>query len=526
MPKQEGKYPALLTRLPYGKSESYCNEPAKARFWAARGYAYVVQDVRGKFKSEGAFEPFVNEVNDGYDSIDWISKQSWCNGRIGMSGISYFGYTTWAAAVSGHPALLCAAPGLTATDLYGVKMYKGGALCLQTMGEWLIAEDNRKEQNYLLLDFWHLPLISLGEAAGLKDTYFKKCIEHPRRDDYWAKIDLNDSHEKIKIPILHWGGWYDVFLKGTIDDWMEMCAHGEGRAKGNQWLVIGPDDHEAPLASDRIGQLRIGGIRADKFTETMVGFFDHWLKGADNGFEKSSRVKIFTIGDNVWRDEATWPLKRMRPTEYYLHSGGKANSLMGDGALSTEAPKSEPYDTFIYDPADPVRQSLEEDLWSLAETMMDGDCTERRPDVLVYTSDVFKTEMEVTGPISLRLFASSTSDTTDFMAKLLDVFPDGYVHMIQEGILRIESAQLGGSGKSRLKDERSEFNIDLTATSFVIKAGHRMRLEICSSDFNRYDRNLNMPGEYGRQTGCNKAKQTVYHDSYRPSRIVIPVIPR
>ena len=527
MPKQEGKYPALLTRLPYGKSEWYCAEPVKARFWAARGYAYVVQDVRGKHKSEGSWEPFVNEANDGYDSIDWISNQPWCNGRVGISGVSYFGYTSLAAAVSGHPALVCAAPGMTAADIYGVWMYKGGAFCLQTMGSWLIGEEHRKEQNDLLIDYWHLPLLSLGKAAGLRDSHFRKCIEHPRRDAYWARIDLNSCYEKIRIPMLHMGGWYDVFLKGTIDDWTELCAHGDNEARSNQWLVIGPDDHEtSPLATGRIGRLRIGEEPVDQATEMMTRFFDYWLKGVDNGFEKSGRVKIFVIGDNVWRDETAWPLGTMRPTGYYLHSGGKANSLVGDGSLSTEAPTSEPSDTYLYDPADPVRQSLDEDLWYLAKTLKDRGKTERRSDVLVYTSDMLASDLEVTGPISLRLFASSTSDETDFAAKLVDVFQDGYVHMIQEGILRVGSAQSSGSRKGRSSNNMLELNIDLTATSYVIKVGHRMRLELCSSDFNRYDRNLNMPGEYGRQTGYNKAQQTVYHDSDRPSRIVVPVVPR
>ena len=527
MPKQEGRYPVILTRLPYGKSESYCAEPVKGRFWASREYAYVVQDVRGKHKSEGVWEPFVNEVNDGFDSIDWISNQPWCNGRIGISGISYFGYTSLAAAVSGHPALVCAAPRMTAADIYGVWMYKGGAFCMQTMGSWLIGEEDRKEQNDLLIDYWHLPLLSLGEAAGLKDSHFRKCIEHPRRDAYWARIDLNSCYEKIRIPMLHMGGWYDVFLKGTINDWTELCVRADDKGRRNQWLVIGPDDHEtSPLITGRIGRVRIGKNPADHATEMMARFFDHWLKGVDNGFEKSSRVRIFVIGDNVWRSETAWPLERMRPTDYYLHSRGKANSLMGDGSLSTEAPTSESSDTYLYDPSDPVRQSLGEDLWYLAKTLKDRSHTERRSDVLVYSSDVLTCDMEVTGPLSLRLFVSSTSSETDFVAKLVDVFPDGYGHMIQEGILRLGSAQSEGLGKERLSDEVLEINIDLTSTSYVIRAGHRMRLEICSSDFDRYDRNLNMPGEYGQQTSCNKAQQTVYHDSSRPSRIVIPVIPR
>jgi putative CocE/NonD family hydrolase len=527
LPKDNGRYPVILTRLPYGKREWGCSEPVKGRFWARKGYAYVAQDVRGKFKSEGTWNPFVNEVDDGYDTVDWISKQPWCNGRIGMSGFSYMGYTSLAAAVSAHPSLVCVAPGMTATDIYGVWMYKGGAFCLRTMGSWFIGEDDRREQNDLLLDYWHLPLISLGEAAGLKDTHFRKCIEHPHRDSHWDRINLNDRRQRIAIPMLHMGGWCDVFLKGTLDDWTQICAQGKGAAEGNQWLVIGPDDHgSTQMSSGSIGRLEIGKSRVDQSVESMTGFFDYWLKGADNGFEKTKRVKIFVVGDNVWRDEVGWPAERMRPTKYYLHSGGKANSLNGDGMLSTEPPVSEPSDTFLYDPSDPVRQSLDENPWYLAQFMKDRSQTERRLDVLVYTSAGLLSDLELTGPIWLRLHASSTSEETDFMAKLVDVFPDGYVHMIQEGVLRTGSIPSDAAGRRRVSGTTLELDIDLAATSYVIKAGHKARVEISSSDFNRYDRNQNTSGSYGREVRCEKAMQTLYHDSEHPSSIVLPIVLR
>ena len=527
LPKQCGKYPAILTRLPYGKREWGGSEPVQGKFWARKGYAYIAQDVRGKYKSEGRWEPFVSEADDGYDTIDWISKQPWCNGKIGLSGSSYLGYASLAATVSGHPNIVCVAPGWTAMDIYGVWMYKGGAFCLQTMGSWLIGEEHRKEQNDLLLDYWHLPLTSLGKAAGLKDAHFRQCLEHPQRDAYWARINLNESYDKITIPMLHMGGWYDIFLKGTLDDWAGMCGHGSGAAKGNQWLVIGPDDHGSTQSSTgRIGRLVIGKCRVDQTVEMTVGFFDHWLKGIDNGFEKSDRVKIFVVGDNVWRNETRWPLERMTPIDYYIHSGGKANSLTGDGTLSTEPPVSEPPDTYLYDPADPVRQSLDETLWYLARSMKDRSQIEGRSDVLVYTSSELPSDMEITGPISVRLFASSTSEETDFMAKLVDVFPDGYAHMIQEGALRANPMQSDTAGYQRLSGRKFELNIDLTATSHVIKIGHRIRLEVTSSDFNRYARSLNVSDSHGRDVNCIKATQTVYHDSERPSRVILPLIPR
>jgi len=527
LPKDDGNHPAILSRRPYGKREWGGSEPVKGRFWARKGYAYVAQDVRGKFNSEGVWDPFINEVDDGYDTVDWISKQPWCNGRIGMSGFSYMGYTSLAAAVTAHPNLVCVAPGMIAMDIYGVAAYKGGALCLSTMGSWFIGEEGKREQNDLLLDYWHLPLISLGEAAGLRDSHFRRCIEHPHRDSYWTRVNLNDRCERITIPMLHMGGWYDIFLKGTLDSWRDVCAQGTGAAEGNQWLVVGPDDHgSTQMSTGRIGRLEIGKSRVDQSVESMTGFFDYWLKGADNGFEKTKRVKIFVLGDNVWRDEAGWPPDRMRPTKYYLHSGGKANSLSGDGILSTEPPKLEPSDKYLYNPSDPVRQSLDENPWYLAQFMKDRSQTEHRLDVLVYTSAELLNDLEVTGPISLRLFASSTSDVTDFMAKLVDVFPDGYAHMIQEGVLRTGSIPSDEAGSRRVSGTTLELDIDLAATSYVVKAGHKARVEISSSDFNRYDRNQNVSGSYGREVRCDKAAQTVFHDSEHPSSIVLPIVPK
>jgi hypothetical protein len=237
-------------------------------------------------------------------------------------------------------------------------------------------------------------------------------------------------------------------------------------------------------------------------------------------------VKIFVVGDNAWRDETGWPPEKMRPVNYYLHSGGKANSLSGDGVLSTEPPASEPSDTYLYDPADPVRQSLDETAWYLAQFMKDRSQTERRSDVLVYTSTGLQSDLELTGPISLRLYASSTSDVTDFMVKLVDVFPDGYAHMIQEGVLRTGSMPSDAAGYRRVAETTLELDIDLAATSYVVKAGHKARVEISSSDFNRYDRNPNVSGAYGREVRYDKATQTVYHDSERPSSIVLPIVPK
>jgi len=298
-PKVEGarthKFPVILIRLPYGKDEYYCQMPAIGKYWAKKGYVCVVQDVRGKWSSDGEWEPFVNEANDGYDTLDWIAKQPWCDGNVGMTGESYFGYTQWAVAPLNHPNLKCVVPGTTATDIYGVWIYNNNAFCIQTLGEWVYSMNAKKYTNYLRLNPLHLPLITVDDEAGVTCDYYKDWIRHPSRDSYWDRINVNKKYDQIKIPILHLGGWYDVFLKAAIDDWLGVKENSESAdARKNQWLMIGPIDHEWTTEyTHKIGKMDIGekGLEYD----ILQQFFDYWLKGVDNGFSKTPRVKIFVI---------------------------------------------------------------------------------------------------------------------------------------------------------------------------------------------------------------------------------------
>jgi putative CocE/NonD family hydrolase len=526
-PDVNGRFPIILIRLPYGKNEPYCVMPAYGKYFARKGYACVVQDVRGKYASQGKFEPFINEAADGYDTLDWIASQPWCDGNIGMTGESYYGYTQWAVACLNHPNLKCIAPGVMTTDLSGQARYNSGAFSLQTAGTWAYEMNARKVNNPLRLDYWHLPLISMDDDAGVRCDYYKDWIRHPSRDAYWEPINVCQKYNQVKIPVYHWGGWYDVYISGTINGWHGVKENSDStEARKNQWLLIAPTDHElTPAETHRIGRIDVG---KEAWTyDRLQRFFDYWLKGADNGFDRTPRVEIFTIGDNKWRYEEEWPPARVKYTRYYFHSGGGANTLHGDGLLNTREPGDESTDSYVYDPNNPIKISLgHKELWSLAQTLKDRASVEQRADVLVYTTPNLEKELEITGPITVTLFAASSARDTDFTAALVDVFPDGYIHMIQEGIVRARYRNSDSEASLIEPDKIYEYTIDLWATSYVVKREHRIRVEISSSNFNRWDRNPNTGNEFGMDAETIKATQTIYHDSHHPSYITLPIIPR
>jgi len=520
-PNAAGKFAVILIRLPYGKDEPYCFMPVHGRYWARKGYACVIQDVRGKYASEGTFEPQINEVNDGYDTLDWVARQPWCDGNIGMTGESYFGYTQLAAATMNHPNLKCIAPGVTSVGRHSA----GNALCLQLSGGWAYEMSGTSTTNPVTLDYWHLPLITMDENAGIKSEHFKSLILRPP-DGYWNETNLQRKLNQIKIPAYHWSGWYDVILHGAITTWLGIKEKSDSlEARGNQWLVIAPVDHElSPTTTHRIGKIDIG---AEAWSyDRIQRFFDYWLKGIDNGFGKTPRVEIFTIGDNKWRYENEWPLARTKFTRYYFHSNGAANTAKGDGVLDISEPGDEPMDRYVYDPNNPVTIALEQDYWYLAETLKDRAYVERREDVLVYSTSKLEKDMEITGPITVTLFAASSARDTDFTATLVDVFPDGYAHMIQEGIVRARYRNSGSEAALLEPGKAYEYKIDLCATSYVVKQGHKIMVEISSSNFNMWDRNPNTGNEYGLDAETIKANQTIYHDREHPSYITLPIIPR
>lgn len=527
-PRDKGPFPVVVTRMPYGINEMYCFMPAIGRFWARKGYAFVAQDTRGRFDSEGEWDPFVHEIEDGYDTLEWISAQPWCDGNIGATGESYYGYTTWAAALSGHPNLKCIAPSTTAMDIYGTWIYNDGAFCLQTMGTWAIQMNAKGYQNPYRLDYWHLPLTEMADAAEIPCHYYQDWLQHPVRDEYWARINLHHRYADICIPALHLGGWYDTFLSATIDDWRGVRENSrDPLARKNQWLVISPIDHEGtPDSTGRVGRVAVGQSSAWSRWADSERFFDYWLKRVENGFGESPRVKLFLIGENRWVEHDDWPPQRTEFRPYYFRSEGITAGSAPGGWLDTSPPGLEPPDTYVYDPENPISISVRTDMWHFAEELKDRARLARRKDVLAFTSDPLTIDLEVTGPISVTLYAASSAPDTDFTAALVDVFSDGYCHLIQEGIVRARYRQPERQPTLIEPGEVYEYSIDLWGTSYLVRAGHSLRVEISSSNFNRFDRNLNTGGPVGRETEPRRAHQTIYHDRERPSHILLPVVSR
>ena len=367
--------------------------------------------------------------------------------------------------------------------------------------------------------------------GGLADYYYD-WLAHPEFDDYWKNLCIEDNHPRLGVPACNIGGWYDIFLGGTIRNFLGMRANGgSDDARRGQKLLIGPWQHGSRGGSV-VGD-HYFGLAADAMAADLDGvhfrWFDYWLKGINNGVLDEPPVRVFVMGDNVWRDEQEWPLARAQNTGYYLHSQGKANSSHGDGSLSPEPPGQEPPDVYLYNPADPVPTrggGLCCNPYFAANGAFDQQEIEARPDVLVYSTPPLERDLEVTGPVTVTLWAATSQTDTDFTAKLVDVCEDGCARNLTDGIIRARYRN-SSSQPSFLEPGRAyEFTIDLWATSNVFQKGHSIRVEISSSNFPRFDRNTNTGNVISGDAEFKPALQTVMHDAQHPSRITLPVVPR
>ena len=552
-PDGPGPFPTILQRTPYDKSSPLAAQmldPIKA---AKAGFALVIQDTRGRYTSGGRFYCFADDINDGYDSIEWAAVQPWSNGKVGMCGASYVGATQWLAAIARPPHLAAIAPNVTASNYHNGWTYQGGAFDLGFNISWTLNQltlanfsahaaamdlpAGRRGELLQAVDemdaaFRHRPLQDFPHLQdGLAD-YFYDWLAHPSFDDYWKRLCIEDQHSQVAAPALNIGGWYDIFLGGTIRNYLGMRqSGGTEAARQGQRLLIGPWPHSSRGGS-MAGQ-HYFGIAADAaalgLDEIHLRWFAHWLNGENTGLEDEPPVKLFVMGDNVWRDEQEWPLARARETRYYLHSGGGANTRRGDGALSPEAPGDEPPDAFLYNPANPAPTqggALCCNPYFAASGAFDQGEIEDRPDVLVYSTPPLARDTEVTGPISVTLWAASSAPDTDFTAKLVDVCEDGCARNLTDGIIRARYRD-SMSAPTLLEPGRPYcYSIDLWATSNVFAAGHRIRLEISSSNFPRFDRNGNTGGDIAAETQLQPALQTILHDAAHPSCVTLPIVPR
>ena len=545
------KYPVLLNRTPYDKSFPLISALTLDAIRAAqRGYNVVFVDCRGCFASEGTFNCFTDEARDGYDTIEYLARQPWADGKVGMFGASYMGATQWLAATQNPPSLKAIAPSITASDYHDGWTYQGGAFSLFFNVSWpmitiglsrLMREresnpEAAKELNLVMssidsmrerMDFLPLKEFPLFRTGA---PYFRDWLDHPNYDDYWRKLCIEENHAKIDVPALNFGGWHDIFQGGTIRNYLGMKARGATDASRRQRLMMGPWNHALPLPS-LVGQVDMGfraGAASADLDGVQLEFFDHWLKGKTNAAAEGAKVKVFVMGLNQWREEKEWPLPGTEWRRYFLHSRGRANSAYGDGALSTEAPGAEPPDSYLYNPLNPV-QTMGGGLCCYPNSQpggaFDQAAVEHRGDVLVYSTESLAEDLEVTGPIKLTLYASSSAPDTDFTAKLVDVGSCGFARNLTDGIIRARVRESQTSPSLITPGKVYEFNIDMWSTSNLFKAGHRIRLEVSSSNFPRFDRNPNTGRDLFTDAETRPALQTVMHERNFASHLTLPVIP-
>jgi hypothetical protein len=534
-PKVEGKFPVLLVRTPYDKT----GETSFGLKGAARGYVVIAQDVRGRFTSEGEWYTFKNESQDGYDTVEWAAALPYSNGKVGMFGGSYVGATQYLAAIAKPPHLAGICPTVTASNYHDGWTYQGGAFEQWFNESWstglaMNTMRRRVEQGGDAIGGTKtLPLadyVVLGapSAVGIA-PYFTDWLAHPNFDAYWKQWSIEDHYGQIQVPVLSFGAWYDIFLGGTLRNYQRLKTEaGTEAAKHGQRLVVYVGGHAGGSSSRKVGAVDFGEKLPIDEDEMTLRWYDSLFKGQANGVENEKPVKIFVMGRNEWRDEDDWPLARAKSTRYYLHSTSGANGLAGNGTLSTTTPGEEKPEQFIYDPSDAVPTIGGPLCCGALPTGIgpeDQRPAEARADVLVFTTPAFAKDFEVTGPVALDLYVSSSAVDTDFTGMLVDVWPNGFAQNLTSGILRMRYRNSQEKPELLNPGETYHVTVDLWATSNVFLAGHKLRLEVSSSNFPRFDRNLNTGEIQARGTRMVRATNVIFHDKAHPSALILPVVP-
>ncbi len=537
-PAGEGKYPVLVSRTPYStEREGVYQAPV---FFARRGYVFVYEDTRGRHESDGAWDPFEHEFEDGYDTVEWAAQQPWSNGKVGMQGGSYLGIVQWQAAKLAPPHLVTIFPMVAATSLYHDAFTVNGGFRLALSFGWgPIRMDSRVMQNIgphvmeggpegLSFDkvIWHLPLVEMPKLLGHHAEFYTRWLQHPDYDEEWRKLSVEEHFERIAVPVHTLGGWFDILVQGTLNGYIGMSKQGKTAvAREKSRVIVGPWGHGP---SRKLGDLDFGEDADIDPNAVALRWYDYWLKGIDSGIEGEPPVTLFVMGKNVWRQENEYPLARTQYKKLYFHGGGKANSYRGDGQLAWDEPAdSAKPDRYRYDPDNPVPSLGGNNCCGVPTPIgpVNQRPVEQRNDVLVYTSDFLEQELEVTGPVKVVLYASSDAPDTDFVAKLVDVYPDGKAYNLAEGILRARYRESLSQPKLLEPGKTYKLEIDLIGTSNVFLPGHRIRVDITSSHFPQFDRHPNTAEPFGVSAEVKVANQTVHHSGEAASHILLPVIP-
>ena len=517
--------PVILTRTPYDRTK----QKGTGEKWAKAGYIFIAQDCRGKFASDGTFAPYNNEGQDGYDTIEWITRQPWCSGRVGMMGGSYVGAVQWQAAVENPPGLAAIAPQATWSSFYR-NLYLGGSVRLALIAGWIAGNSPKPEgakPNDMNEAFMRLPLGDVDSAIGWDMPWLDAFLTHPEPNGFWTRLDLTPRLPELQLPALHVVGYYDFFSRESVDNFMIMQKQArDPKTRRQQRLILGPWDHGS-VGKTKVAEVDFGPEAAVDTFALQLDWFDRHLKQDPAAQAKPfPPVLYFSMGDNVWHDAQTWPPEGFTATSFYLRSAGKANTRQGNGRLSREAPtQDEPSDTFRADPANPAPSTpitatrpLKAAVWG----PVDQRTTDDRDDVLVYTSEPLTEPISFAGNAEAKLHVSTDMPDADWAVKLIDVHPDGFAQNIARGILR------GRYRSSLLKPELMqpgqvyEINVDLGPVAATLAKGHQLRVDISGADFPLYDRNPHTAeGIFSSKTAI--ATETVHHKPGALSRIVLPV---
>ena len=543
LPEAEAKFPVILIRTPYKKEMV----ELQARYYARRGYAVAVQDCRGRFSSPGTWEPFVNDPQDGYDTIEWLAVQPWSNGKVGMIGGSYVGWVQWWAARERPPHLVTIIPNVSPPDPfynipyeYGVFFILGGiwwADILETeatadLSGVAMSKVSEKKYKKLLKS---LPVIDLDKKVlGKENPYWRKWIEHPNNDEYWERANFLDYLEEVRLPVFHQSGWFDGDGIGSKLNYAKMKSHGHPFQK----LILGPWGH-TDRAMRRIGDLDFGPQAIIDLQRLYLRWFDYWLKGVDNGITEEPLVSIFVMNTNEWLHDNVYPVSVTELQKWYLSSNGKANTSKGDGRLSPDPPGEDaPADTYTYDPGDPTphpdfyeeTEEEEKKVKSVEQKKKEREAhheevTQTRPDILVYQTGPLEKPLTFAGPISAVLYASTSAKDTDWFMRLVWISKGGKTLSLAEGKIRARFRESLKKPVLLTPGKVYQYTLDLWQTGITIPAGDSLRVEVSSASFPLFSRNLNTGGHNEKETQFVKAEQKIYHSKKYPSHVLLPVIP-
>lgn len=519
LPDGEGTFPTLLVRDIYSNGSSAVRQ-RYAKFATTNGYAFVFQAARGRYDSDGDWYPYFQEINDGDDTLTWIAEQTWSDGKVGMFGSSYLASVQWLAALNKNPALVAIAPSVSPGNYYRDVAYPGGAFSLLSRARWGLGLVGSRTNMSYPVDWvggiGHLPLDTLAESVGFDVQHFQDWLDHPSYDDYWKPLNLEARASEMAVPALNIGGWYDVFLRSTIGSYKTMTEEAATEtARNGQRLLIGPWPHGWNQSST-VGDVDFGENALVDVEPMLLEWFDYWMKdGPEPG---GAPIRLFVMGENVWRDEAEWPLARTEYRPFYLHA---------DSSLSDVAPEAERASLkYRYDPRDPAPTLGGNIMEPRLRGPYDQKPLDGREDILRFVSAPFSEETEITGPITAELYAASSAKDTDFMAKLMVVKPDGRAINLVDGVIRARYREGFEEPKLIEPGVVYKYEIDMWATSYMLSPGDRLRVDVTSSNFPRLARNLNTGAPFAKTSKMKTARQTLHMSREHPSRIILPFIPR